>query len=184
MNFAVERNMKTQRGGYIYKSTLSLIRAVDRVGGQRHAPAALPQRKRHVTYCTGVWVGPIAGLDGCGKSRLQPGLDSRIVQSVASRCIMRVDDKISMRCTYLEFCIFNFNYNTSDFTYCNPTTISHNFFSLMLTARILCYLSSCSNWLYTIIIFKFVAAKFALLSRKQTMIVRQWILKLRTHLRF
>jgi hypothetical protein len=30
-------------------------------------------------------VGPRAGLDGCGKSRLPPGLDPRTVRPVASR---------------------------------------------------------------------------------------------------
>ena len=39
------------------------------IGGQRHAPAALPLRKRRGTHCAGVWVGPRAGMDGCGKSR-------------------------------------------------------------------------------------------------------------------
>jgi len=40
------------------------------VGGQRHAPAALAPGKRPGTHCIGGWVGPMAGLDGCGKSRL------------------------------------------------------------------------------------------------------------------
>ena len=40
------------------------------VGGQRHAPAALPPGKRPDTRCIGGWMGPRAGLDGCGKSRL------------------------------------------------------------------------------------------------------------------
>jgi hypothetical protein len=40
-----------------------------RVGGQRHAPAALPPGNRPGTHCTGGWVGPRAGLDGCEKSR-------------------------------------------------------------------------------------------------------------------
>ena len=56
-----------------------------RVGGQRHAPAALPPRERPGTHCTGGWVGPRAGWDGCGKSRPPPGLDPRIVKPVASR---------------------------------------------------------------------------------------------------
>ena len=38
-------------------------------GGQRHAPTALPPGKRPGTHFTGGWVGPRAGLDGCGKSR-------------------------------------------------------------------------------------------------------------------
>jgi hypothetical protein len=40
------------------------------VGGQLHAPAALPSGKRPSTHFTGGWVGPPrAGLDGCEKSR-------------------------------------------------------------------------------------------------------------------
>ena len=38
------------------------------VGGQRHAPAALP-RKRPGAHCTGGWVSLRAGLEVCGKSR-------------------------------------------------------------------------------------------------------------------
>ena len=37
------------------------------------------------THCTGDWVDPRAGLDGCGKSHLPPGSDSRTVQPLASR---------------------------------------------------------------------------------------------------
>ena len=37
------------------------------VGGQRHAPAAVPPAKGLSTHCEGGWVGPRAGLDGCGK---------------------------------------------------------------------------------------------------------------------
>jgi len=36
------------------------------VGGQRHAPAALPPGKTRYP----LYVGPRAGLDGCGNSRL------------------------------------------------------------------------------------------------------------------
>jgi hypothetical protein len=39
------------------------------VGGQRHAPAALTPGNRPGTHCTGGWVGPKVGLDGCGNSR-------------------------------------------------------------------------------------------------------------------
>jgi hypothetical protein len=35
------------------------------VGGQRHAPAALPPGKRPGTHFIGGWVGPRAVLDGC-----------------------------------------------------------------------------------------------------------------------
>ena len=40
------------------------------VRGQRHALAALYPRKIPGIHCTGGWVGPRAGLDRCGKSRL------------------------------------------------------------------------------------------------------------------
>jgi len=53
----------------MYRPTLSLTSALDGVGGQRHDLAALPPGKRPSTHCIGGWVGPRAGLDGCGKSR-------------------------------------------------------------------------------------------------------------------
>ena len=37
---------------------------------QRHCPAVLYPQERPGTNCTGGWVGPRAGLDRCGKSRL------------------------------------------------------------------------------------------------------------------
>ena len=40
------------------------------VGGQRHAPAALPP-ERPGTHCKEGWVGPRTGMDRCGKSRFQ-----------------------------------------------------------------------------------------------------------------
>jgi hypothetical protein len=33
-------------------------------------------------HCIGGWVGPMAGLDGCGKPRPPPGFDPRTVQAV------------------------------------------------------------------------------------------------------
>jgi hypothetical protein len=48
-------------------------------------PRPLYPRERHGTHYTGGWVGPRAGLDGCGKSRPPPGFDPRTVQPVASR---------------------------------------------------------------------------------------------------
>ena len=56
-------------GEQTYRSILSSTSALDGgVGGQRHAPAALPPGENG-THCIGDWVGPRAGLDGCGKSR-------------------------------------------------------------------------------------------------------------------
>jgi hypothetical protein len=42
------------------------------VGGQRHAPAALPPGQGPGTCCTGDWVCPRAVLDGC-----RPDLSAR-----------------------------------------------------------------------------------------------------------
>ena len=52
---------------YRYSSTLSLTSALDRVSGQRHAPAALSPGKKPGTHFIVGWVGSIAGRDGCGK---------------------------------------------------------------------------------------------------------------------
>ena len=54
------------------------------VGGQRHAPAALPPGKPRYPYIGG-WLGFRAGLDGCGESRPPTGFDPRTVQPEASR---------------------------------------------------------------------------------------------------
>ena len=56
------------------------------MGDQRHASAALPPEKRPRTHCIEGWVGPRAGLGGCGKYRPPPGFDPRTVHPVASRC--------------------------------------------------------------------------------------------------
>jgi hypothetical protein len=55
-------------------------------------PRLLYPRERHGTHCIGGWMDPRAGLDGCGKSRLPPGLDPRTVQPIAS--------------TYTNHCLF------------------------------------------------------------------------------
>jgi hypothetical protein len=50
------------------------------VGGQPHTLATVPLGKRPSTHFIGGWVGPRAGLDGCGKSHPHqvsiPGLSS------------------------------------------------------------------------------------------------------------
>ena len=55
------------------------------VGGQCHAPAALPSEKTG-THCKRGWMGPRAGLDGCGNISTLLGFDRQTVQSIASRC--------------------------------------------------------------------------------------------------
>ena len=46
------------------------------VSGQRHVLAALPPGKGLGTHFIRGWVGPSAGLEGCGKSRPPPGFDA------------------------------------------------------------------------------------------------------------
>ena len=59
------------------------------VAGQPHTLAALSLGKRPSAHFTGGWVGPKAGLDGCGKSRFPPGFDPRTVQPVTRRYVVR-----------------------------------------------------------------------------------------------
>jgi hypothetical protein len=55
------------------------------VGGQLHAPAALPPGKRPGTHFTGGWVGPQGRSGRVRKISPPPGFDPRTVQPVASR---------------------------------------------------------------------------------------------------
>jgi len=56
------------------------------VGGQRHVPADLIRENPGI-HCIGGWMGPRAGLDGCGKSLHSPGIEPRAVHPVTSRYI-------------------------------------------------------------------------------------------------
>jgi hypothetical protein len=55
--------------GWRYSSTLHLTSAQDGVGVKHHAPESLLPGKSPGTHSIGGWVGPRAGLDGCGKTR-------------------------------------------------------------------------------------------------------------------
>jgi hypothetical protein len=55
------------------------------VGGQHHAPTSLPPRKKPGTGFKGDWVGPMAVLGSCGKSRPRQESNPRTVQPIASR---------------------------------------------------------------------------------------------------
>ena len=66
-HFAFPRYEALQ-GEWRYSSTLSLTLALDWVDIQCHAPTALPTGKETRNHCTAGWLGPRAGLDGCGKS--------------------------------------------------------------------------------------------------------------------
>jgi hypothetical protein len=56
------------------------------VGGHCHALAALSLGKIPGTHCVGGWMGPMASLDWCRKSRPPLGFDPCIVQPVTSCC--------------------------------------------------------------------------------------------------
>jgi hypothetical protein len=63
----------------MYRSSLSLTSELNGVGGQRHAPAALPpEMTRYPSYRR-------LDMDGCVNSRAQLQFDPRTVQPVASR---------------------------------------------------------------------------------------------------
>jgi hypothetical protein len=55
----------------MHSSILYLASALGGVGGQPHTPADL-HRERPGTQGTGDWLGPRAGLGGCGKFRSHP----------------------------------------------------------------------------------------------------------------
>ena len=66
-------------------SNLSITSALDGVGGQSHAPAALPAGKRPGAHLIGGRVGPMADLERCGKSRSTSTVDNKN-QSEDSLC--------------------------------------------------------------------------------------------------
>ena len=83
----------------MYSYTRSLTWALDGVGGQRHAPAALPPGKTWYPLHRRLGGPPGFGLDGCWISRLPPGFDPRHVQPVASRYIdwaIQTHDRMSV----------------------------------------------------------------------------------------
>jgi hypothetical protein len=68
VKFTLQEAVKAQMvGNYSFFN----LGAISVMSGHRYAPAALSPVKRPDTDCTGGWVGPRAGLDGCRKSRLQ-----------------------------------------------------------------------------------------------------------------
>jgi hypothetical protein len=85
LKFTLEHPMKAQREVRGI-AVLSLISALEGLGGQRHASATLPAVKRPGTIpCTGGWMGHSDDLDRCGKSRPLAGFDPRTVLPVTSR---------------------------------------------------------------------------------------------------
>ena len=82
VKFALEQATKAQRG-VKYNSTLSLTSALDGMGGQSHAPAAIP-RERPGTHCIGGRSGRVRKISH------PPGFDPRTAQPVASRYIQKL----------------------------------------------------------------------------------------------
>jgi hypothetical protein len=61
------------------------------VGGQLHAPAALPPGKRPGTRFIGGWVGPRAGLDGSGNVEKQKASCSSLFKTNVHIHVMASD---------------------------------------------------------------------------------------------
>jgi len=68
LKFTLKQARKAQTVSRGISLLFLLPRCYMGVGGQSHTPAALPPGKRPDTHCIGGWVGPMAGLDGHGKS--------------------------------------------------------------------------------------------------------------------
>ena len=66
MKVALEQATMAQRGSSDNTSTLSLISALDGGGWFNATPRLQPQERIPGTHCIGGWVGPRAGLNGCG----------------------------------------------------------------------------------------------------------------------
>ena len=72
------------------------------VGGQHHAPAALPLGKKLVTHYARRWVVPIAGLGVWGKSHPYRDSIPPTVQPAASRCTGYAIPAAYSYCCYLK----------------------------------------------------------------------------------
>jgi hypothetical protein len=83
VKITIEQAAKAQMGSR-YSSTLSLTSALNGVGGQRHALAALPPRKTRYPFYR--WLGGPQSRSGRVRTTSPlPGFDPRTVQPVASR---------------------------------------------------------------------------------------------------
>jgi hypothetical protein len=85
---------------YRYSFTLSLTSMLDGVGGQGHAPAALPPG---MIRCFGCAPGP----EGVQKIS-PPGFDARTVHPIASRYTLTRHERL------VSHCFLKTNMNTSD----------------------------------------------------------------------
>ena len=99
-------------------------------------PRPLYHWERPCTHCIRDWVEPMAGMDGCGKSRLQPGFDPWIFQPVASRY---TDWRLIH--THIKYKIIHLNFTiTSKFTNIISQIIMICLLTVMLFRWIVVYL--------------------------------------------
>jgi len=84
LNSELEQGTKAQSGSTGIALLFPWPRRLKRVGGQRHAPAALPLGKIRCPLFSRLG-GPQGRLDGCKKISPAPGFDPPSVQPVASR---------------------------------------------------------------------------------------------------
>jgi hypothetical protein len=82
IKFTQEQATKVQRRGY--SSTLSLTSGLDKGGWSAPCTRRFTHWRETDTHCVGGWVGPKAGLNGCGNTRPPLGFDPRTVEPVAS----------------------------------------------------------------------------------------------------
>jgi hypothetical protein len=84
VKITLQQATKARRMEYRYSSTLSLISTLNGVGGQRHAPAALPPGK--IRYPLHRGLGRSQGRSGrVRKISPPPGFDPWTIQPVANR---------------------------------------------------------------------------------------------------
>jgi hypothetical protein len=98
-------------------------------------PRSLYPRERPGTHCIGSWVGPTAGLDGCGKF-CPTGFDPRTVQPVTSRytgwatpapttAIIHLQVLYLMTVEFLKFIMSQFTTNAQNILQLNQRTQAH-----------------------------------------------------------
>jgi hypothetical protein len=109
MTFTLLQGHDSPEGKQRYTSSLSLTSALNGVGGQRHAPVALPPGRNpsnRSLNVSSVRSGQVRNIS------LPPGSDPRILQSIANRYIVSaiqihecVLDKHVNVCHYIYICV-------------------------------------------------------------------------------
>ena len=98
-------------GEWSYSCTLFLTSALDGGWVVNVTPRPLYLRERSGTHCIGDWVGPRAGLDGCGKSR--PPNGTRSPGRPVRRCAViffSLSFQVEFSQFYYHACFFSCNW--------------------------------------------------------------------------